>query len=86
MQNKIYSFINDIIDDMDKTVDFALKQRTGRTWCVNELNSEYQKGFGALLFSKCYAHSITEFEYDALLDRIHDARESAFQRLAGEYK
>lgn len=86
MQNKIYSFINDMIDDMNKTVDFALEQRTGRTWCVNELDSEYQKGFGALLFSKCYEHSITELEYDALLDRIYDAKDSAMQRLAREYK
>ena len=86
MQNKIYAFIKDVIDDMDKTVDFALDRRTGRAWCVSELNSQYEKGFGALLFSKCYEHSITEFEYDALLDRIHDARENNLQRLAEEYK
>ena len=86
MQNEIYAFINNIIYDMDKTVDFALDRRTGREWCISELNNEYKEGFGALLFSKCYAHSITEFEYDALLDRINDARESALQRLAEEYK
>lgn len=86
MQNKIYSFINDMIDDMDKTVDFAIDRRTGIKWCTNELDSDYQKGFGALLFSKCYDHSITDYEYDALLDRIYDARESALERLAREYK
>ena len=85
MQNKIYSFINDMIGDMDKTVDFAIDRRTGKEWCANELNSEYQKGFGALLFSKCYEHSITELEYDALLDRIYDAKESALERLVKEY-
>ena len=81
MQNKIYSFINDMIDYMDKTVDFAIDRRTGKEWCANELYDEYQKGFGALLFSKCYEHSITELEYDALLDRIHDARESALKKI-----
>ena len=85
MQNSIYRFIDDLIGDMDNTVRYSIQERTGRAWCIAELDDEYQKGFGALLFCKCYEHSITDYEYENLLDKLFNAQQDALQRLAKEY-
>ena len=81
MQNKIYSFIDCVIEDMFKTVEFSKQVYAGKEWAISEINDEYERGFGALLFSKCYEHSITELEYDALMDRLYDSREEALKQL-----
>ena len=85
MQNKIYAFINDLIDDMDSTVRYSIQERTGRAWCIAELDDEYQKGFGTLLFCKCYEHSITDYEYENLLDKLFSAEQDALQKVAKLY-
>lgn len=84
MQNKIYSFIDAVIGDMFKTVEFAKQVYAGEEWATMEINGEYERGFGALLFSKCYEHSITELEYDALMDRLYDSKEEALKQLGEE--
>ena len=92
MQNSIYRFIDDMIGDMRSTYDFSVSSMHDETsefrreWCVREIEECYERMFGAVLFCKCYDHTITEIEYDALLDRIWDVRCEELHRVMERYQ
>ena len=91
MKNSIYRFIDDMLQDMKNTYVFSVSSMHAETsafkkeWCLKEIENYSEQMYGAVLFCKCYEHTITDIEYDALLDRIYDARSEEMHRVLKEY-
>ena len=91
MKGSIYRFIDDTLQDMRNTYPFSVCSMHLETsafkkeWCLKEIEAYYEQMYGAVIFCKCYEHTLTGTEYEALLDRIYDARCEELHRVMEAY-
>ena len=81
-QNKNYStckfYVETTIENMERTIEYAntLKDKTKyekQDYALWSIDRQYNESYGALVFTKCFLHVISQDDYDVLNDQLYNA-------------
>lgn len=84
-QTMITNFVEHSIESINKRVDFYSKDltrnaETRKGFALETINNEYNKAYGALLFTRIYLDELEEADYDKLKNTLNDALANAVQK------
>lgn len=90
-QRMIAQFVENTIENINKRVEFYSKDITRsaearKSFALETINNEYNKAYGALLFTEIYLEGIEEADYGKLKKKLDEALSDAIQRAMEDIK